>query len=134
MIEHYFTFCWDQGCLNKEIQLKLCEIFSILIFIRLVTLNRVKLGRTVTFMKYLASVVSLIFLPNTLVWNKITFWISNTLNLAELVVNDVTKCISKLYQHSFFHPIFHCLLKRLQKLITKELNSFSKILISIAFH
>ena len=134
MIEHYFTFCWDEGGLNNEIQLNLCEIFSILIFIRLVTLNCIKLGRTVTFMKYLASVVSLLFLPNTLVWNKITFWISNTLNLAELVVNEITKSISKFYQYSFLHPIFHCLLKRFQELITKELNSFSKILISIAFH
>ena len=39
---------------------------------RLMTLNRVKLGRAVTFMKYLASVVSLIFLPITLIWNNIT--------------------------------------------------------------
>ena len=37
------------------------------------TLNRVKLGRAVTFIKYLASVVSLIFLVLTLIWNKITF-------------------------------------------------------------
>ena len=29
----------------------------------------VKLGRAVTFMKYLATVVSLIFLPKTLIWN-----------------------------------------------------------------
>ena len=34
------------------------------------TLNRVKLGLVVTFMKYLASVVSLIFLPKTVIWNK----------------------------------------------------------------
>ena len=32
-------------------------------------LNRVKLGRVVTFIKYLASIVSLIFLPETLIWN-----------------------------------------------------------------
>ena len=37
------------------------------------TLNRVKLGRAVTFMKYVAVVVSLIFLVLTLIWNKITF-------------------------------------------------------------
>ena len=36
-------------------------------------LNQVKLGRAVTFMKYLGSIVSLIFLPKTLNWNKITF-------------------------------------------------------------
>ena len=58
------------------------------------TLNCIKLGRAVTFMKYLASVVSLIFLPKTLIWNKITFRLSNLLNLAELVVNELTKRVS----------------------------------------
>ena len=51
------------------------------------TLNCVKLGRAVSFMKYFASVVSLIFLPETLIWNKITFPESNLLNFAELVEN-----------------------------------------------
>ena len=37
------------------------------------TLNRVKLGCTVTFIKYLASAVSLLFLALTLIWNKIMF-------------------------------------------------------------
>ena len=36
-------------------------------------LNRVKLGRAVTFIKCLSSVVSLIFLPETLIWNKFNF-------------------------------------------------------------
>ena len=58
------------------------------------TLNRVKLGRAVTFMKYLASVVSLIFLPKILIWNKITFPTSDLLNFAELVGNEL-KSISK---------------------------------------
>ena len=36
---------------------------------------------------------------------------SSSLNLAELVVNKLTKCISKRnQQHYFFHPIYHCLL------------------------
>ena len=48
--------------------------------IRLRTLNRV--GHAVTFMKYLTSVVSLIFLTKSLIWNKITFWLLNLLNLA----------------------------------------------------
>ena len=70
------------------------------------TLNYVKLGRVVTFMKYLASVVSSIFLPKTLIWNKITFQLSNLLNLAELVVNEFKKSISKKnYQYSFFFLI-----------------------------
>ena len=59
------------------------------------TLNRVKLGRAVTFMKYLASAVSLIFLSKTLILNKIKFWLSNLLNLAELVGNYFMKSISK---------------------------------------
>ena len=46
-------------------------------------------------MKYVASVVSLIFLPKSLNWNKITFASSNWLNLAELVVNELMKSISK---------------------------------------
>ena len=48
--------------------------------VRLMTLNRV--GHAVTFMKYLPSVVSLIFLTKSLIWNKITFWLLNLLNFA----------------------------------------------------
>ena len=59
------------------------------------TINRVKLGRTVTFMKYFASVVSLIFLPKTLIWTKLTFPASNLLNFAEVVENELMKSISK---------------------------------------
>ena len=59
------------------------------------THSRVILGRAVTFMKCLVSAVSLIFLPKTLIWNKITFPASNSLNLAELVENELMKSISK---------------------------------------
>ena len=73
-------------------------------------LNRVKLGRAVTFMKYLARVVSLIFLPISLIWNNITLRPLNLLNLAELVVNELTKSISReILQYSFLFPIYHCL-------------------------
>ena len=85
------------------------------------TLNRVKLGRAVTFSKYLASVISLIFLTKNLIWNKITFWLSNSLNLAELVVNELTKSISIKKK------------KVLGIVTVKERDNFSKILISIAF-
>ena len=37
------------------------------------TLTCVKLGRAATFMKYLANVVSLMFLPKTLNWSKTRF-------------------------------------------------------------
>ena len=59
------------------------------------TLNRVKLRCAVTFMKDVASAVSLKFLPKALIWNKITFPTSNLLNLAELVKNELMKSISK---------------------------------------
>ena len=59
------------------------------------TPNRVKLGRAVTFMKCLASVVSLINLSKTLIWIKIMFRLSNSLNLAELEVNQLTESISQ---------------------------------------
>ena len=61
------------------------------------TLNCVKLGIVVTFMKYLASVVSLIFLSKPLIWNKITFTPSNMLNFAELVENELMKNASKKF-------------------------------------
>ena len=60
-----------------------------------ITLNRVKLGQAVTFMKYLASVVSLIILPETLNWNQITFPASNSLSLADLVLNKLMTSITK---------------------------------------
>ena len=73
------------------------------------TLNRVKLGHAVTFMNYLANVVSLIFMGKTLIWNKIMFPASNWMNLAKLVLNETMKSIyKKNYQYSFFYLIYHC--------------------------
>ena len=66
------------------------------------TLNRVKLGCAVTFMKYFASVVSLVFLAKILILSKITFRLSNSLNLAEVVVNDPMKRIYKKNYQFFF--------------------------------
>ena len=54
------------------------------------TVNHVKLGREIMFMKCFASLVSLIFLPKTLIWNKITLPASNSLNLAEFRTLGVT--------------------------------------------
>ena len=83
------------------------------------TLNRVKLERAVTFMKYLASVVSLIFLPKILDWNKITFMASNLLNFTKLVENELMKNISKKnYQYHFF-------LFNLSLLIVKILRAYN---------
>ena len=73
------------------------------------TLNHVKLGRVVTPMKYSASEVYLIFLPETLILNKTTFPASNSLNLAELVLNEPMKSIP-IFQYSFFYPIYDCLM------------------------
>ena len=96
------------------------------------TLNRVKIWRAVTFIKYFGSVVSLIFLSETLISNKTTFPPSNSLNLAELVVNEPRKSIyKKIYQYAFFFSIYHCSMSRFQELITKELDNFTKILIRI---
>ena len=98
------------------------------------TLNCEKLGRAVPFMKYLASVVSLIFLVKTLVWNKIRFPPSNSLNLAEMVVNEPMKSIyKKNYHYFFFYLIYHCLMYIFQELITTEVDNFKTILASIVF-
>ena len=61
------------------------------------TLDCVKLGCVVTFMKYFPSLVSLIFQAKTLICNKITFPASNLLNFAELVVNEPMKSIYKKF-------------------------------------
>ena len=112
----------------------LCMVRTYSLFISLMTLNRVKLGHAVTFMKYLVSAISLIVLVKTLICNKIMFPASNSLNLAELVVSESMKSIyEKNYQYSFFYLIYRCLLQRIQELITKEPDSFTKILITIAF-
>ena len=47
------------------------------------------------FIKYLASVVSLIYLPEALIWNKTTFPASNSVNLVEPVVNELMRSTSK---------------------------------------
>ena len=66
------------------------------------TFNRVKLGRAVTFIKYLASVVSLILLPKTLIWNKMTFPASNSLNLAVFVENESRRVSPKKFTNISF--------------------------------
>ena len=77
-----------------------------ILFIRRMTLNRVKVGRAVSFVKYLSGVVSLMFLPKTLIWNKITFPASNLLNFAELVKNELMKSISKKFINISFSVQF----------------------------
>ena len=83
------------------------------------TLNRVKLGRAVTFMKYFASVVSLIFLPKNLIWNKPTFPALNLLKFADLVENELTESISKKITIFLF-------LSSLSHFIVKTLKAFNK--------
>ena len=105
----------EQGDLKKkEMQLNLCNIFSVLVFNDWPnTLNRVKLERAFTFIKYLDSAVALIFLPKTLIWNNITFPASNLLSILEQVVKELLKSISKkVYQYSFYYSIYHCLIKK----------------------
>ena len=75
------------------------------------TVNHLKLGRAVTFMKYLASAVFLILLAKNLIWNKINFPTLNLLNLAELVENEPMKTIyQSIYQNPFLCLIYHCLM------------------------
>ena len=64
--------------------------------------NRVKIWCAVTFTKNLASVVILIFLLKTLIWNKIMFPALNSLNFAELVENELMKSISTKFLPIFF--------------------------------
>ena len=52
------------------------------------TLSRVKLGRAVDFMKWLAGVISLIFLMKAFIWNKITFPASNSLQTDKISLHN----------------------------------------------
>ena len=75
----------------------LLNTYSILIFIELSLLrtmivNRVKL--IVTFIKYVPSVASLIFLLKILFWNQLAFPSSTSLSSRELVVNELRKTFS----------------------------------------
>ena len=54
-------------------------------------------------MKYFASVAPLIFLAKTLIWNKITFPASNSLDVVKLGVNESMKSFcKKIYQYFSF--------------------------------
>ena len=57
-------------------------------------LNRVKLGRAVTFMKYLASITSLTLLPKTLILTKMAFTISHSQKFSGLVANELQTRLS----------------------------------------
>ena len=75
------------------------------------TINRVKLGSAVTFMKCLLAWYLLVILAKTFTWNKTMFPASNSLHLPVLVVNEPTKSIYKdHYQYSFAYSIYHCLM------------------------
>ena len=76
---------------------------------------RVKLGRAVTFMKYLVSAVSLISLAKNFFWNKTTFPTSNSLNLKELLnepmnLQNEPMSLQKELPIFFFYSIYHCLM------------------------
>ena len=77
------------------IQMNRCKVFSLLIFDEFPLF-------AVTFMKY-HSKVSLIFLLKTLIWNKIAFPASNSLNFTELVKNEL-----RLHGEIFFMKKFVC--------------------------
>ena len=51
------------------------------------TVNRLKLRLGVSFMEYLASVLSLIILAKTLIWNKINLPTLNLMDLAGLIAH-----------------------------------------------
>ena len=80
-------------------------------------LDHAKLGCAFTFIKDLARVFSLSFLPKTLIWNKMVFLASNLLKLAEMVVNQLKTTISKNnYEYSFLYAIFTAYCKYFMRL------------------
>ena len=88
-----------QGCLNKkEIQLNLCSVFSISIF------NEFK-TRARSYFYQIPCKRSLFHIcSKNFNWNKIMFPASNSLDFAELVVNEPMKSIyKKIYQNPFLY-------------------------------
>ena len=69
-------------------------------------------------MKYLASVVSLIILAKTLMWNKVMFPASNSRNLAELVVNSIRSRVCPS------HRLFFCLSGRFLGIVLLVFSAF----------
>ena len=61
--------------------------------------------RCIMIFNELTSAVSLILLPKTLIWNRIMFPSSNSLNLAELMVNDLMKSIFKRNLSIFYSDL-----------------------------
>ena len=115
LVNMIFTTINIKQYFNKE---KCCQSSSINVnFIEKIQLNWLKKTNLWTFtrvsrshsffllglvLKYLASLVILIFLPKTFIWNKIMFRLTILLNLAEVVVNELMKNISKrFYQYLF---------------------------------
>ena len=109
---------------------------------------RVKLGHAVTFLKWIASIISL----KISIWNKIALLVSNLLNFPKLVVNVLRKeylqnCLTiflflselsliNIYIFHIYHISYYISynIYILQELITKELHNFRKTLISIVFY
>ena len=81
--------------------------------------NRLKLERAVTFMKYFACVLSLIFQPKSWFWNKITFLASNLLRFAASQKRADEEHLQKNL------PIFH-FLSNLLLFIVKVLRAYNQ--------
>ena len=81
------------------------------------TLNRGKLGRAVTFMNYLARVVSLIFQPKTSIWNKTHI---SSIKFAKFCRTDGKWVYDEYLQKNL--PIF-LFLSNLSLLIVKKLRA-----------
>ena len=78
----------------------LCRIFSISAFNKFYLpniLNRLKRERTVIFIKYIATVIFLVFPPKTLISSKIMLPASNLLKVLELVENELEKTFFRKY-------------------------------------
>ena len=61
----------------------------------LTILNRIKLERTVIFIKYIAIVILLVFPPKILIWNTVVLPAPNLLKVLELVENEIEKTSSE---------------------------------------
>lgn len=61
----------------------------------MIIINRIKLQRAVILIEYIANAFSLLFLPKTLIFKKIVLPASVSLNIFELVGNELQKTFSE---------------------------------------
>lgn len=87
------------------------------------------------FIKDIANLVPLVFPTETLIWNKMVLSTPNSLEVLQLVENELETTFSEsIWQYCFFRSIYRGLKGTFLKSLSRKPENFTKILISIFFY